>query len=54
MTRNAELQISASLKDGTSEWCIRNCRGLAKGGSTMCFWVVLKGVGLNDRNLPFK
>ena len=52
MTGNAELQTSAFLTDGTSDCHILKLAWFEKGGRTMCFGAVLKGAGINGRNLP--
>ena len=52
MTRNADLQTTAFLKEGISDWHILELvwPGLAKEGRTMYFGAFLKGVGLRGRN----
>ena len=52
MTRNAELQISAFLKDGTSDYNILKLAWFGKGSQDYVFWGVLKEVGLNGRIPP--
>ena len=50
MTGKAELQTSF-LKDGTSDWRILKLAWFGKEGQDYVFSGVLKGVGLNRRNL---
>ena len=45
MTRNAELQISAFLKDGTSERHIMKLAWFSKGRQDYVFSGVFKGSG---------
>ena len=40
MTGKAEPQISAILRDGTSDWGILNLAWVGKGGKIMCFGVL--------------
>ena len=54
MTRNAELQAPAFLKEGTSDWCTVELAWFGKRRQDCVFWgVFLKKVGLNGKNLPF-
>ena len=43
MTRNAEPQTSAFLKEGTSEWHILKLTSFGKGRQDYVFWGVFKG-----------
>ena len=52
MTENAELQTSVFLKDGTFEWHVLKLVWLGRGRQAYSYLVVLKGEGLNGRNLP--
>ena len=52
VTGNAKLQISAFLKDSTSDCCNLKLAWVGKGGQDYVFWGVLNQVGLNSRNLP--
>ena len=45
MTRSAELQTSAFLKDNTSDWRIPKLPGFGKGRQYYVFWDVFKGSG---------
>ena len=52
MTGNADLQTSAFMKDGTSDWLILKLPWFGKERQDYVVLDVLKGVGLNSRNLP--
>ena len=52
MTGNADLQTSAFMKDGTSDWHILKPAWFGKEGQDYVFLGVLKGVGPRGRNLP--
>ena len=53
MTKDAELQTSAFLKDRTSDdWHILKLAWFGKRRQDYVFWGVLKGVGLNKKNPP--
>ena len=47
---NAEPWTSPFLKDIFSDWCILKLSWVA-GEQDYVFWGILKGVGLNGRNL---
>ena len=52
VTGNAELQISAFLKENAFEWHVLKLVWLGRGRQAYSYLVVLKGEGLNGRNLP--
>ena len=53
MTRNAELQTSAFLKDGTSDWHILKLAWFDKRRQDYVFWGGFKKEwDLGGRNLP--
>ena len=52
VTGNTDVQTSAFLRDGTSDWHILKLAWFGKGRQDCVFWGVLKGMGLNSRNLP--
>ena len=53
MTGNIKLQNSGFLKDGTSECHILKLAWFGKGRQDYVFWLFLKVMGLNGRNLAF-